>query len=312
MDNDISRARIRLGWAGVILATLIDCFWAFWGICENFHEGWYFPQLWRNLLLMFVQYLPFMLIFMVATVAAIRSHWVGAALFLGGAAFAAWFFRGANFMALYVTFVFPLVLLAVCLFWGRPEPKRRAYLVATLLPLLMLVVSGAEPVYRIATRRDDGYRGIRTVEGNGVRLVWAPRGPGWPDNGGSREDSLITWNEAMRRCRYLSEDGTHLESSPRDLWRLPTVDEVVRSQHRRGANAGGSWDPSKRVASYRVMPDKESPLWNPYTQVIYWWTADSADADRAFFAVFNGQIHTRPKTASFGYQGFRAVKSAAP
>jgi hypothetical protein len=29
------------GWIAVSLSIVITCFWAFWGIIENFHEGWY-------------------------------------------------------------------------------------------------------------------------------------------------------------------------------------------------------------------------------------------------------------------------------
>ncbi|MBC8350439.1 MAG: hypothetical protein H8E66_00525 [Planctomycetes bacterium] len=38
-----------VGWIAVVLSTAITCFWAFWGIIENFHEGWYFESVWSNL-----------------------------------------------------------------------------------------------------------------------------------------------------------------------------------------------------------------------------------------------------------------------
>ena len=41
--------------------------WACWGSNENFHEGWYYPSIWRNIGLMFVQYLSPMLIVMLMT-----------------------------------------------------------------------------------------------------------------------------------------------------------------------------------------------------------------------------------------------------
>ncbi|MFN2151362.1 MAG: hypothetical protein ACK2T5_07195, partial [Anaerolineales bacterium] len=53
-----------VGWIAVSISTLVTCFWAFWGIVENFHEGWYAESLLANLGLMFVQYLSPMLIFM--------------------------------------------------------------------------------------------------------------------------------------------------------------------------------------------------------------------------------------------------------
>ena len=58
------RARVRniVGWIAVVVSTALSSFWAFWGSIENFHEGWYFRELWRNLGLMAVQYLPWMFI----------------------------------------------------------------------------------------------------------------------------------------------------------------------------------------------------------------------------------------------------------
>ena len=46
-----------VGWIAVGLSTAVTCFWAFWGIIENFHEGWYYESWFSNVELMFVQYL---------------------------------------------------------------------------------------------------------------------------------------------------------------------------------------------------------------------------------------------------------------
>ena len=46
-----------VGWVAVGLSIVITCFWAFWGIIETFHEGWYYESLLSNLGLTFVQYL---------------------------------------------------------------------------------------------------------------------------------------------------------------------------------------------------------------------------------------------------------------
>ncbi len=59
------------GWIAVGLSTAITCVWAFWGIIENFHEGWYNESLLSNVGLMFVQYLSPMLIFMGVTLISI-------------------------------------------------------------------------------------------------------------------------------------------------------------------------------------------------------------------------------------------------
>jgi len=50
------------GWIAVCLSTVITCFWAFWGIIENFHEGWNDESMLSNVGLMIVQYLTPMLI----------------------------------------------------------------------------------------------------------------------------------------------------------------------------------------------------------------------------------------------------------
>jgi hypothetical protein len=173
--------------------------------------------------------------------------------------------------------------------------------VVTGLPLLTLLVCGAEPVYRISTRLDDGDRSARRITDNGVDLIWAPQGSGWPDDG-------VKWEEARRRCRYMTEDGLSLAETPQNIWRLPTAEECVRSMRRHGKSCGGSWDASHAKATYQRMPDKESPLWNTRSKVIYWWTATEVNNEKAYIVVYNGEVWPRTKRASWGYRGFRAVK----
>jgi hypothetical protein len=67
-----------VGWIAVVLSTAITCFWAFWGIIENFHEGWYYESWLSNVGLMFVQYLSPMLIFVAVTLVSILWPRVGA------------------------------------------------------------------------------------------------------------------------------------------------------------------------------------------------------------------------------------------
>ena len=40
------------GWIAVGISTVITCFWVFWGIIENFHEGWYYESWLSNVGLM--------------------------------------------------------------------------------------------------------------------------------------------------------------------------------------------------------------------------------------------------------------------
>jgi hypothetical protein len=66
--------------------------------------------------------------------------------------------------------------------------------------------------------------------------VWAPEGPGWDTSG-------FDWFEAKRRCEYLTADGRALATAPQGIWRLPAVDEALRSMVYRGENAGATWNP---------------------------------------------------------------------
>ncbi len=154
---------------------------------------------------------------------------------------------------------------------------------------------------RVSQRVNDGNLEARLVEGNGVALIWAPDGPGWPRDG-------MDWVEAGEACQYLAEDGTALATTAQDIWRLPTVDEAVRSMSRHGKNSGGVWDAQSAQASYQTRPDKESPLWNVYSQVIYWWTATEVDEEQAYMIVYDGKVWPRTKQLSQDYLGFRCVK----
>ena len=110
-------------------------------------------------------------------------------------------------------------------------------------------------------------------------------------------------------CDYLSEDGSTITSNPQDIWRLPTVDEAVRSMARHGVNSSGVWDAETAEATYETTPDKESPLWNIHSQVIYWWTATEVDEERAYIIVYDGKVWMRSKDFGPAYLGFRCVKS---
>jgi hypothetical protein len=76
------RWRNILGWIAVALSTALSSMWAFWGIVENFHEGWYYRNVASNLGLMFAQYLSVMLILMMLSLLAIRWPRVGSVFHL--------------------------------------------------------------------------------------------------------------------------------------------------------------------------------------------------------------------------------------
>jgi hypothetical protein len=297
MSSD--RARLWLGWLAIALSVLIMSFWAFWGAAEAFHEGWYYRSLWMNFRLTLVQYLAPSLVLLLPVAVAVRWPRLALPMFLALAAGAALFFRkGAGV----VLIALPLAILGALFYFGRPEPRRWAWRVLLLLPGLTAVCTGVVPGYRAMTRRDDGNYGARLVEGNGVRLVWAPAGPGWGEH-------YASWKEAVQTCEHLTEDGRALSDTTVGVWRLPTVEEAVRSMVRRGRNAGGTWDAERRKAEYRVWPDKESPLWRRYSQVIYWWTATEDGPDSAFRIAYNGYVASFGKRGWGDYWAFRCVCS---
>ncbi|MGD8599394.1 MAG: DUF1566 domain-containing protein, partial [Anaerolineae bacterium] len=223
-----------VGWIAVGLSAATTGFWAFWGIVENFHEGWYFESWLSNVGLMLVQYLSPMLLFMGVTLVAIYWPRAGAGLHGMLALGVAWFFGGlTNPVTLFL--MLPLVGLGALYWYGRPRPRKVATSLAIGLPLLVLIVSGVGPALRVSQRLDDGNFQARLVQGNGLALVWAPDGPGWPREGAN-------WVEARRVCEHLSQDGLTLAPEAQHIWRLPAVDEAVRSLARHGQNSGGVWD----------------------------------------------------------------------
>jgi hypothetical protein len=298
-SNSPQRGRRIVGWITVVAATTVASFLGFWGIIENFHEGWHHPTLLLRLAFT-LAYLSFMFVFMLLSIVSLRWPWMGCALHIGIALFALWFFHTSP--AATQMFFIPAVVLGLGYLWGRPEPRRWAYRLIVAVPLVTVFISGAEPAWRVAHRFDDGDRGARHLNENGVDLVWAPKGPGWQTQG-------MSWFDAVERCRHLTADGLDVADTPQDIWRLPTAEEAVRSQCRGGKNAGGQWNAQTAAATYRVRPDKESPLWDLHSQVVYWWTATEANDGEVYIIVYDGKVWRRPKTAPWGYLGFRAVKS---
>lgn len=299
MKKQLNRSQI-LGWIAAGSSIAITCFWAFWGIVENFHEGWYFESLFANLGLMFVQYLSPMLMFMGVTIVSVFWPRFGGGLHMLLALLAAGFFQAFSNTVIFL-FLIPLFGLGLLYWFGRPRPRRLAGSLAVGLPLLTLVLAGTAPAVRIAQRIDDGDLLARVVAGNGVTLIWAPDGPGWPRKGAD-------WQTARQTCQQLSEDGLKLTAMPLEIWRLPTVDEAVRSMARHGINSAGVWDADLAQATYAAAPDKESPLWNIHSQVIYWWTATEVDDEHAYMIVYDGKVWHRAKELNLGYLGFRCVK----
>jgi len=288
------------GWIALSFSILITCAWAFWGIIENFHEGWYFESLLSNLGLMFVQYLSPMLAFMGVTLVSIYWPRLGGGLHGMIALFAIWFFKAFSNAATFLI-ILPLVGIGVLYWISRIELRKLAASLIVGLPMLTLILAGIGPVLRVSQRLDDGNLQARLVRGNGVELTWAPDGPGWPREG-------TDWYAAQEACQHLSEDGTILATEPQNIWRLPTVDEAVRSMARHGQNSGGEWNTETGEATYEITPDKESPLWNIHSQVIYWWMATEVNEEKAYIIVYDGKVWPRAKDFRPAYLGYRCVK----
>jgi hypothetical protein len=298
------KAANTIGWSAVALVTLAASFWAFWGTNEAFHEGWCKPLLWMRLV-QTLAYLAPAMVLCTLTVLGLRWPRWGAALFvlaglsIGGLIL----WDRANFpMFMTATLTAVPALVGVLFLVGRPQPRRAAYAVVVGIPLAIVIGFAIEPASRIPFRLDDGDRGARLVKGNGLALVWAPAGPGWTTEG------LATWDEAVRRVRYLTADGTELADAPQDIWRLPTREEIVRSMTRGGRNAGGTWDPDSGRESYDHRPDKESPLWDRYAPLIYLWTTEEESDERAWIVVYHGGVYAKPKNIGSPSFGFRAVR----
>lgn len=302
-----SKKKRIIGWAGVFITIVLSGIWAYWGAFENFHEGWYSVSIAINLLMFVFQYLIFAIVFVILALFAIKWKRAGLVLHIAAGAVCVWFFSGASFSVLGLCVIIPFVILALLYYFGEPTPKKWAYRLIVFVPLIIVIVISIPQGIKVSARINDGDFGLRIVEGNGVTLVWAPRGPGWPDKG-------VSWDEAQRQCRYLSEDGMIIMYEEQNIWRLPTADEAVRSMMFHGENSAGVWNAEAETADYDISPDKESPLWDVHSKVIYYWTADTSksDTEQAYIIVYDGGVYDKDKSSAQDYLSFRAVKEVDP
>jgi hypothetical protein len=361
-----SKLKYKLpGYAATGLVALITTLWTFWGVGEMYYEGWW--GAWYNRL----PYLGVPVICLAFTLIALTWPGLGGwIIFLAGGAFTAWrWTRQAQLGTLTVEWVlgwFPIsgLLVFVGLLFlldGHHRRRRRAqgwtppkrwlrrnlrYVVGLMPPLLTAILVTAYFVPFLQARSDDGDRGAQRIAGNGVTLVWAPKGPGWnwhPLAGRGRRPSwddialygvppvgiheeskamhggvhaTATDMERTGLCRYLSEDGRTLMPEPQDVWRMPTADEVVRSLVQQGEHAGCRWDGVSASAECRSQPNKDTPLWAADESPIYYWTADEYDGDSVWCVPYTGgrgyggSIHPQPKHWGNSRHGFRCVRES--
>lgn len=252
---------------------------------------------------MFVfQYLIFTIVFVLLALIILKWKKIGLFLHLLLGAFCVWFFSGASFQVVGLLIIIPFAVLGLIYYFGNPYPKKWAYRLIIAIPLVVVVAISIPQGIKVSQRITDQDFGLRIVEGNNVTMAWAPRGPGWPDQGTS-------WEEANEICKYLSEDGLTLMENEQNIWRLPTVDEAVRSMMLHGENVSGVWNATEEKAVYEKTPDKESPLWDLHSKVIYYWTSDPSinDDQQAYIIVYHGGVFNRRKANSQSYLSFRAV-----
>ncbi|MBN8694607.1 MAG: hypothetical protein J0L69_15540 [Bacteroidetes bacterium] len=199
-----------------------------------------------------------------------------------------------------------MILIGVLFLLGSNGGKNWNRSILLAPPLLATLIFGFEPALRVSKRVNDGFKGATEVKGNNVNLIWAPAGPGWPQT--SSDLNYTSWNDVNKICAHLSEDGLKLEDTVVGVWRLPSIEEVVASLTRNGNNAGGEWNKITKETNYKIKPDKESPLWNSYSPIIYWWTSTEVDSNSVYRIVYNGTFQKINKKLKMGSLGFRAVK----
>jgi hypothetical protein len=353
------------GIVATVLMSAVVWLWVFWSLGEMFYEGWGPP-------------FPHPLLYLIPgaatlglTLAALRwPRFGGTFLVLVGAWFGIWWIGNSLRAGVAVGDLAVRFLLSggIALFgllfllearhrrrrteagWTPPESwwRRNVRYLFLLVPAgLILLGYLVYWVPILATRVDDGDRGARLVEGNGVTLVWAPEGPGWnwrQDFGGFPSWDAIAWygrepvgmkngreRDSLRAagrlpddatladmrstglCRHLSADGLRLESEPPGIWRMPTARELVRSLALHGENAGCALDPGFPDVEYTraacdVTPDKETPLWAPDLEPIYYWVADEHGEKEAFYVNYQGAIRAQPKRWGNPRHGYRCVR----
>jgi hypothetical protein len=292
----INKKRI-IGWVTSIMTFLIIGVWSYWGINENFHEGWYHTSLLQNLSMTFIQYLSIPLIFLVLSLIALNYKKIGSGLFIALGIFSIFFFdSNAGRLLIFI----PLLLFALGFYLGEYKHKKIITLSFIIIFLLIILSFGVPQLIKVENRFNDNNFGTQIITGNNIELVWAPQGVGFPLEG-------TNWQTAKDNCGRLNEQGTNLEENEINIWRLPTREEIVRSMTRKNNNSMGFID-DLGIAQYKIKPDKETPLWNPHSKIIYYWTNESKDEERAYLVGYNGYILTRSKNSGANYQGYRCVK----
>ncbi len=279
--------------------------WSFWGIVENFHEGWYEKSLWLNIKIMLIQYLSIPFTLILISVISIYYRKTGAILFilLGIFSLSYILFLGniqfnIKRAVVWSIVLSPIIFYGIFLIFNEIKRKKIAFYLWVLLPLLLMILIGGKRYTDVKNRFNDKNFGERIVHGNGIILIWAKRGPGFPTKG-------TNWYRANYVCSHLSLEGDKILNKKVNYWRLPTREEIVRSLTKNNKNCGGTLINGK--VFYKKVPDKETPLWDPYSIVIYYWTSERK-GDKAYLVAYNGRILLRSAKNGADYHGYRCVR----
>ena len=344
------RAMLRVpGWIASILMIFFTALWTYWSVAEMYHEGWWGAWYHRlpYLVPIAATLLPTLLAFKWPAVGGTLITLIGVftLFFFGNNAVT---IIGLAIALVGAAFIFDGLIKRKTLSKteapARPWWRQWRYLLLLGIPLIITVGVSAYMLPIVLSRVDDGDRSARRIEGKGVTLVWAPEGPGWnwrqswggypswqdialygvppvglddkPGYGrqvGGNQDPIYATEEDMVEtniCRYLNADGTELMERPKNIWRMPTTDEVVRSLGQHGENAGCTWQGEfRRQVSCDVLPDKESPLWATDHPVIYYWTTDAYSERLGYFVAYNGTVNATHKLGGNPRHSYRCVKS---
>ena len=336
------------GWIGISVIAVLNALWLYWGLGEAFYEGWGVPETPWYLFLTIAAaamlfsvlaiYLPYIgggILVVAGVVFAV--WWLVPGLTQGLYTLST--VLGRLFLSAGFTLVGVMFILD-----GRYNPRKRGekkpwlkkhlrLLIAIGVPIVIgLIVAGIN-LPTVLTRVDDGDRSARLIDGNDVALIWAPEGPGWnwkQDFGGYPSwDALASYgigplgldadklgeahaDEAVMAatglCAYLDESGEVLMDEPQYIWRMPTVDEIAGSLALHNENAGCAWDGETGRLTCALNPDKETPLWAPDEQPVYYWTANAFDDEEAYFVSYTGYVNSQPKSWGNPRHGYRCVK----
>jgi len=328
------------------LMIFFAVFWAYWGTAEMYHEGWW--GAWYNrlpyLAPLALILIPTLIVFRWPIAGGVLILAIGGfALFFFNSDVA---YIGLSIALLGGVFIASGVIQRKSTPPAAPEPapwwrRQLRYLLAAGAPVLVCLIISAVRLPVVLTRVDDGERGARQISGNGVALVWAPEGPGWnwkqPWGGYPAWQNIALYGvpppglagkpgygrqpsgktvyagaaEMVRTdlCRYLNAGGTTLSDTPQNIWRMPTVDEIVRSLGRHGVNAGCAWQGELgRQVQCAIEPDKESPLWATDHPAIYYWAADDYHDSLGYFVAYNGTVNVSNKLGGNPRHSYRCVR----